>query len=92
MIPAEDTMPQTLELPDELADALTEEALRAGLSMPDYAVQLLTTGRQSDPPVRNGAELVAYWRAAGLIGSRPDINDASAHARQLREQAERRTP
>lgn len=40
--------------------------------------------------VRSGADLVAFWRAEGLIGSRPDITDSQTHARQLREQAQRR--
>ena len=41
-------------------------------------------------PVRNGAVLVAFWRAEGLVGSRPDIADAPAHARCLRERVQRR--
>lgn len=38
----------------------------------------------------NGAELVAYWQNAGLLGTRPDIKDSAAHARSLRKQAENR--
>jgi len=37
-----------------------------------------------------GADLVAYWQNGGLIGSRTDIVDAQAHARKLREEAEKR--
>lgn len=40
----------------------------------------------------NGAELVAYWEQAGVIGSRPDITDSVGHARELRRQAETRQP
>lgn len=83
-------MPQTVELPDDLADALADEAARLGLSLPDYAVRLLTSARPGAAPVRSGAELVAFWRAEGLVGSRPEVADSQAHARQLREQAQRR--
>ena len=38
----------------------------------------------------NGAELVAYWKKKGLIGTRPDITDSVAYARALRRQAETR--
>ncbi|HEX6900290.1 MAG TPA: hypothetical protein VF789_11275 [Thermoanaerobaculia bacterium] len=39
---------------------------------------------------RTGADLVAYWQAEGLVGTRPDIADSQAHAREIRRQAERR--
>jgi hypothetical protein len=83
-------MPQTVELPDDLADALPDEASRLGLSLPDYAVRLLTSALPSATSVRSGADLVAFWRAEGLVGSRPEIADSQARARQLREQAQRR--
>jgi hypothetical protein len=83
-------MPRTVELPDDLVDALTDEAARLGLSLPDYAVRLLTTARPSGAPLRTGADLVAFWRAEGLVGSRPDIADSQAEARRLRDQAQRR--
>jgi hypothetical protein len=83
-------MPQMLELPDELADALSDEAARAGLSLPDYAVRLLSAARPRVTAIGRGADLVAYWQAEGLIGSRPDITDSSTEARRLREQAQHR--
>ena len=83
-------MSQTVELPDDLADALKSEASRLGLSLPDYAVRLLTSARQSTASVRSGADLVAFWRAEGLVGSRPDIADSQSEARRLRDQAQRR--
>lgn len=83
-------MPQTVELPDDLADALSHEASRLGLSLPAYAVRILESSRPSAAPVRTGADLVAYWRAEKLIGSRPGVADAPAAARALREQAQRR--
>lgn len=83
-------MPQILELPDNLADALNNEALRRGMSLPDYAIRLLTSACPSISEVRNGADLVAFWQAEGLVGSRSDIADSQVQARQLREQAQRR--
>lgn len=88
--PAEDRregpiiMPQTVELPDDLANALAAEASRLGLSLPDYAVRLLTSARPPAASVRSGADLVAYRRAEGLVGSRPDITDSQVEARRLR--------
>ena len=83
-------MPQTVELPDDLADALADEAARLGLSLPDYAVRLLTAARPPVAPIHTGADLVAFWRAEGLAGSRSDIADSRAEARRLRYQAQRR--
>lgn len=80
----------TLELPTDLAEALTDEAARLGLTLQEYAVQLLASARPTAAPVRTGAELVAYWTGEGVIGQRPDITDSQAHARALREQAQRR--
>ena len=39
---------------------------------------------------QTGAELVAYWEAEGLLGTRPDIEDSQDYARELRRQAETR--
>lgn len=83
-------MPQTVELPDDLAAALMDEASRLGLSLPDYAVRLLTSARSAVVSVQSGADLVAFWQAQGLVGSRPDIADSQAEARRLRDQAQRR--
>ncbi|MGH7202058.1 MAG: hypothetical protein ACREJB_15750 [Planctomycetaceae bacterium] len=83
-------MSLTLDLPAELADALAAEAARLGLSLPDYAVRLLAAARPLSEDVHSGAELVAYWQAAGVVGSRPDLTDSPAHARSLRQRAARR--
>jgi hypothetical protein len=83
-------MPQTVELPDDLADALTDEASRLGLSLPDYAVCLLTSARPPAASIRSGADLVAFWRAEGVVSSRPDIPDSPSEARRLRDQSQRR--
>jgi hypothetical protein len=83
-------MTVTLELPEALADALTAEAARRGMALPEYALHLLTTARPTANSVQSGADLVAYWKAEGLIGSRPDLADSQEEARSLREQAQNR--
>jgi hypothetical protein len=79
----------TLDLPAALAEELTAEATGQGLTLPEYAIRVLAAGRRS-AEVRTGADLVKYWEAAGVIGTRPDIADPAAHARMLRDRAERR--
>ena len=80
----------TLDIPEGLASKLTVEAQRRGLPLSDYVVTLLATGRTTGSLPKAGAALVAYWREQGIIGSRPDIVDSEAHAREVRKQAERR--
>lgn len=83
-------MSLTLAIPDDLADALTKEANRLGMSLPDYAIRLLTTAHPPTGEMQTGAEIVAYWQAEGLIGTRTDQTDSPILARQIREQAQRR--
>jgi hypothetical protein len=77
-----------LDLPAELESELAAEAKRLGVPLADYIVKLLAASAR--PTLRNGADLVAYWQNAGLVGSRNDIADSQAHARSLRRQAEKR--
>jgi hypothetical protein len=83
-------MSYNLSIPDDLAGVLTGVASNLGMSMPDYALQVLSSVNQPTSSIKTGAELVAYWESAGVIGSRPDITDSQAYARKLREQAQRR--
>lgn len=78
-----------IELPEELETELVSEAERRGLSLSDYALQLLQERRPTGDLPQTGADLVAYWQRESLIGSRPEITDSAAHARRLRQQAER---
>ena len=80
----------TLELPPELERELSAEAARHGLSLSEYAVRILATGRPARDMPKTGAELVQYWEREGLIGTRPASTDSQAHVRALREHAERR--
>jgi len=83
-------MTLTLELPSDLERELAAEAERLGLSLDEYAVQVLATHGTSNSSPRNGAELVALLEAEGVIGARADITDPSAYARELRARAEHR--
>jgi hypothetical protein len=82
-------MSLVLNLPPELESELSAEAARLRLSLSEYAMRLLAGQTLQEKP-RDGAELVAYWQSEGLVGTRPEISDAAAHARAIREQAERR--
>lgn len=83
-------MSLTLELPPELESELAAEAAELGLALPEYALRLLAAGRVPGSQPRDGAELLAYWQAAALVGTRPDIVDAPAHARTLRRECDHR--
>lgn len=84
-------MTLSLELSKELERRLTSEATRLGLPVEHYALRLLGDVPKTETQPANGAELVAFWRREGVIGSRPDIKDSQAHARELRRQTEQRT-
>jgi hypothetical protein len=83
-------MTVSLDLPQKLVDELSDEASRRGLSLSEYALQILSTGRKESSPSKTGADLVAYWRSEGLVGTRPEIEDSQAFAREIRRSAERR--
>jgi hypothetical protein len=76
-----------LELPPELEARLQDEAACRGVPMEEYVLQILQSGIQAQTV---GAQIVAEWQRAGVIGSRPDITDSQAHARMLRERAQKR--
>lgn len=80
----------TLELPKELESDLASEAKQLGLSLPDYTLRLIVARPPLKSAPKTGAELVAYWQNAGVIGMRSDIDDSQQHARTLRAHAERR--
>jgi hypothetical protein len=84
-------MSLVLELTAEMEATLTTEAAQLGLPVAEYALRLIAAGRAQQPGLQTGAELVQYWNAAGLVGTRPDINDSQAHAQALRKQAEMRS-
>lgn len=79
-----------LDLPEELENELSAEAAQLGLSLPEYVLRVLSTGVVVGKRPKTGAELVDYWENEGLIGTRSDITDSQQHARQIRNEAERR--
>ena len=60
------------------------------MPLPENTLRLLLERRQTGDLPRTGADLVSYWKREKLIGTRPESADSSAHARRLREKAERR--
>ena len=83
-------MTLTIDIPEELETELLDEAERLGLSLPEYTLTLLRMRQTNRDLPRTGADLVSYWQKEGLIGTRPDIIDSQTHARQIRQQVERR--
>ena len=83
-------MTLTLDVPKDLEHRLTAEARRLGLPVEQYVLRLLGNTPKSHRQQVDGAELVAFWRSEGVIGSRSDIEDSQAHARGIRDRAERR--
>jgi hypothetical protein len=79
-----------LDLPQELESALATEATPMGLSLTEYVLRLLSTRSLVGQLPMTGAALVTSWQREGVIGTRPDITDSQAHARQIRHQAEKR--
>jgi hypothetical protein len=80
-----------LELPPELENQLSTEAVRLNLPLSEYILRVLSIRKVLSNPPKTGAELVAYWQSEGVINSRPDITDSQEYARNLRHQAETRT-
>jgi hypothetical protein len=80
-----------IELPPDLERDLAGRAAELHLPLAEYAMRVLAGAGITSPKLATGAELVAYWKAEGLIGTKPEIADAPEHARMLRREAERRT-
>jgi hypothetical protein len=80
-------MTLTIDLPKEVETKLSAEAERLGLSLHDYALQILSAPAK---PL-SGAALVEAWERDGLFGSRSDITDSVTFAQENRLKAETRT-
>jgi len=83
-------MSLVLDLPPDLETELVAEAANLGIPLQEYALRLLAEGCNPRPAPRNGAELLAYWQSENLLGTRSEITDPAGHARDLREQSQRR--
>jgi len=82
-------MSVTLDLPTEIENELSAEAARFGLPLREHILRLLSGMLKPNNKPRTGAELVEYWRSEGLIGTRSDIADSQARAREIHSKAER---
>jgi hypothetical protein len=80
----------SLELPSDLENELSTEAARLKLPLTEYVLRILSLRPDLENPPKTGAELITYWKKAGVINSRPDILNSQDHARQIRHQAETR--
>jgi hypothetical protein len=80
----------SLELPSDLENELSTEASRLKLPLTEYVLRILSLRPDLENLPKTGAELIQYWENAGVISSRPDIQNSQDHARQLRHQAETR--
>ena len=85
-----------VNLPAELEKTIAAEAAKAGMTVSDYVAGRLaqvatTNGAHGSKRRLSGAALVQQWKELGLVGYRTDITDPEAHARRLREAAQRRT-
>jgi hypothetical protein len=78
-----------LDLPPDLETELSAEAEKLNLSLSEYVLRLLAGGRTASSAPQTGVELLAYWQREGLIGTRRDITDSLAHAKTLRDEAQR---
>ncbi|MCC6129281.1 MAG: hypothetical protein IT186_05080 [Acidobacteria bacterium] len=83
-------MTLSLDIPPDLEERLKKEAAVLGLSPGEFAVRVLSTTLRPRTP-RTPDEIVDYWQAEGLLGSRTDIVDSAEHARQIRREAEHRS-
>ncbi len=87
----------TLHVPTEIKTRLEEEAARCEQPVEDYALSLIERNLPELSPLpelKTGADVVAYWKANGLIGDwadRADIADSAEYARELRRQSETRS-
>jgi hypothetical protein len=79
-----------LELPADLEAKFAAAAAREGISLSDYLLRILANGGPATRTVSSGAELVEYWKQAGIVGSWSGVSDSQEHARKLRAEAERR--
>ena len=77
-------MTMTLELPDDVATALVDEANRRGVTVYDFAVSLLARPKTAERGLTDGASVVNYLESEGLLGTRTDITDTLSEARRLR--------
>lgn len=80
-------MSLSIDVPHDLERELSAAAAREGVDPREFALRALRAAIHSEA-VRTGKDLVAFWEAENLVGSRPDIQDSQQHARAIRDAAE----
>ena len=84
-------MTLTIELSSEEELRLAEAANRRGLPADEFVREIVRAQIEITRHYPStGSELVDYWKREGVIGTRPDLSDSVAHAREIRSRAERR--
>ena len=81
-------MSLSIDVPQDLERDLSAAAAREGADTREFALRLLRAAVLPEP-VRTGKDLVAFWEAEHLVGSRSDVTDSQQHARAIRDAAER---
>ena len=82
-----------LDLPTELEARLEAKALKRDKPFEQYVLSLIEDSLPAlspMPELKTGADVVAFWKANGLIGDwaeREDIGDNLEYARELRRNA-----
>lgn len=77
-------MSLSIDVPQDLERDLSAAAAREGVDPREFALRALRAAVHFDP-VRTGKDLVAFWEAENLIGSRPEIQDSQERARTIRD-------
>jgi hypothetical protein len=90
MILLEATMSITIELSPDLEAQLVAEAARLKLPISEYASRILQGGHYPTVLARTGEEVVKYWKAESVIGSRNDIPDSAQRSAELRHRSNNR--
>ena len=84
-------MSVVLNLPKRLEKQLHLEAASQQQPLEEYLLDLIHLARQPRTPAfQTTADVLAYWKAEGVIGSRPAKTNSQKLARQLRDQVEMR--
>ena len=84
-------MSVVLNLPKNLVKQLNNEAAAQDKPLDEYVIDLIQRARQPKRTrFQTTAEVLAYWKAEGLIGTRPLKTNSQKLARKLRVQSETR--
>jgi phosphoserine phosphatase len=82
----------TIEFPLDTERKIQAEAAKLDIMPEEYLRRVVEGALPAKPVMTAASELVAQWRAAGLVGAWAgrDIRDSVAYAQALRKSAESR--